>query len=73
MVVVQPSLGLLFPSAELVKKKITTAGMENMPLMVVVDCVHISVVDYTAALVSVATNLSYFTFIAGEVTSYYAI
>ena len=42
----------MFPSAESVKKKVFEAGAQNMPLTVVVDCAHVAVVDYTAALVS---------------------
>ncbi|KAF2355757.1 SLC26A/SulP transporter domain, partial [Trinorchestia longiramus] len=50
LVVAQPVLGMMFPSAEHIKFKVSECGLQHLPLLVVLDCTHVAVIDYTSAL-----------------------
>ena len=46
---VTPDIGILFPAVSGVRRQITRSGEAHSGLVVVVDCLHLNTIDYTAA------------------------
>ncbi|CAH1794151.1 unnamed protein product [Owenia fusiformis] len=47
IVILQPNQGLMFPGTEYIMEQIEGYSYEGPPKMVVIDCSHISAIDYT--------------------------
>ena len=46
---VTPDIGILFPAVSGVRRQISRSGEGHSGLVVVVDCLHLNTIDYTAA------------------------